>query len=148
MFNDFKKFLDLDESLICVSKLVQKSRFFYFIFFIVLPLLFFFLYPLVSYGRYGVSLWFSLLFLSLYIFVVQFNKNEDIYLLTNKRIVFLHKKSLEYQLNGSLGLSKITKLKKSGKKNLSIWIQDKRFDLLYLKNRDNFYQKIVQLKLK
>lgn len=147
MPHNFKNFLDLDESLLCVSKRKKDLRSFYFIFFLILPVLFFFLYPLMSYGRYGLSLWLSLLFLSIYIFIIKFNHNDDLYLLTNKRLLFLHKKALDYQLKGAINLSKITKLKKIGKNNLSLWLIHKRFDLLHLENRDAIYQKIIQLKL-
>lgn len=148
MPHNFQNFLDLDESLLCVSKRKKDLRSFYFIFFLILPIIFFFLYPLMSYGRYGLSLWLSLLFLSIYIFIIKFNHNDDLYLLTNKRLLFLHKKALDYQLKGSVNLTKITKLKKIGKNNLSLWLAHKRFDLLHLENRDSIYQKIVQLKLK
>jgi hypothetical protein len=62
MPHNFKNFLDLDESLLCVSKRKKDLRSFYFIFFLILPIIFFFLYPLMSYGRYGLSLWLSLTF--------------------------------------------------------------------------------------
>ena len=147
MDNRFSQFLDFNETLICVAGVQRNHWFFYLIFFLVLPLIFFFMYPMTAYGHRGFFLWLSLLFLSFLIFIVNFNKSEDLYLLTNKRLLFLHKKSLEYQVKGIIKLAKINKIKKLKNSGLSLWIAQKRFDLVNLENRDHIYQKIVKLKI-
>lgn len=147
MDNHFSQFLEFNEILICIAGVKKTKWSFYLVFFLLLPGLFFFMYPMTVYGHRGFFLWLSLLLLSILIFIVNFNKNDDLYLLTNKRLLFLRKKSLTYKIQGVIKLAKIKKIKKIRRANLCLWLGGRRFDLINLENRDDIYQKIVKLKI-
>lgn len=97
-------------------------------------------------GRRGFFLWLSLIFLALLFVVKIFEKADNLYLLTNKRLLFLEKNKLKYNLSGSISLKKIKKIKKTGYHGISLWLNHKRFDLSKLDDRDLIYQKIIKLK--
>lgn len=144
--NIFGKFLEFNESLICVSAIKKTKWSFYFIFFLIFPVIFFLLYPMSILGRRGFFLWLSIIILFSFIAWRLFDQRENVYLLTNRRLLFLEKNNLSHNLRGSVPLSKIKKIKKIGSSGIALWIKQKRFDLIKLENRDLIYQKIIKIK--
>ena len=143
----FSKFLENNEELALVAKRRQNSQILKLIIFLLLPAIFFLLYPLLQAGRPGLFLWLLLLLLWLIILIRQTLQQEGVYLLTNRRIIHLRLKNKDnYIIAGQLALVKIISLAESGRSNLCLWTKHDRFYLVNLENREKIYQYLISLK--
>lgn len=144
MYN-FSKFLGKNEILRYLAKKRQKKAKLYLLVFIFLPLAFFLLYPLTSYSRQGLIIWFSLiLFLLLLITQIILHSN-DCYLLTNQRIIFLVWQHQEYKIAQEIFLKDLDQVYKHAICNLCLIVGTKKIYLTNLKNRNIFLQKLRKL---
>lgn len=143
--DNFSKFLlDKEELKLVIKPRLNNFRV-YFIY-TAIVLAFFLLYPMFSWGRHGVFFW---LFLIIYLFILlaqAYLSRLNFYLFTNKRIVYVKAVNKEkFIFKGAIFLKNIHKIKRSGKRDLCIIADEKKFYLQNIKDRDQIYKKIQNM---
>ncbi|PIR06334.1 MAG: hypothetical protein COV55_04360 [Candidatus Komeilibacteria bacterium CG11_big_fil_rev_8_21_14_0_20_36_20] len=140
--NKFSKFLKTREGLLLVIRSRDKSHKPFFIFILLLTT-FFLLFPMWQAGRLGVILWVILAIFLIFIFTTYLLEQHNYYLLTNQRIIYLqalNKKT--YTMQGAVQLRNISQIKKKGRHDICLLINQKTYYLVNIEKRDIVYKKI------
>lgn len=136
--DNFSKFLTTGEDLKMV--LESKANFLKLYFIIALFLLtFFILFPVWKIGEQGLILWIIWLIFLIFILAKVIADSENIYLLTDKRIIHLRTVyKNNYSSAGFIRLSDIENIKKSGH-NIYILSKGHKYFLVGLKEANKLY---------
>ncbi len=143
----FSKFLRNNEIAIVKSNRQKNNRILQLIIFLLLPFIFFLLYPLWQAGKEGFIFWIILLILWFLLLASSVFKQQGVYLLTDQRVLYFKLVNAEkYSLAGQISLAKIISVRKSGKNNLVLFTNYGKFHLTKLTNPEEIYQQIISLK--
>lgn len=143
--NHFSKFLLDKEELRQIIKPKTNNFKVYFIYALIAAN-FFLLYPMFVWGRHGFFLW---LFIFIYLIILlaqSYVAKLNFYLLTNKRIVYVKAINKEkFIFRGAVYLKNIDEIKKSGRKNICFVVDEKKYFLQNIEERDETYKKIENM---
>jgi hypothetical protein len=143
--NHFSKFLLDKEELKLIIRPKTNNLKVYFIY-LCIAMTFFLLYPMFSWGRHGFFLW---LFLFIYLIVLlaqAYIAKLNFYLLTNKRIIYVKAINKEkFAFRGAIYLKNIDSIKKSGRHSIVLIVDEKKYYLQSLENRDDIYKKVENM---
>jgi len=139
--DNFSKFLTNREDLKMVFESKSNSSGVYFIILLFL-LAFFMLFPMWRIGQQGFALWLIWVIFLIFLLAKEIIGQNNIYLLTNKRIIHLKLSSkTDQKLIGFIKLSDINRVYKQ-RKNICIVTQNKKYYLSSIKQVDEFYKKL------
>jgi len=140
---DFSKFLNDKEELKYVIRVKNQISKVYFTLFLLL-VAFFMLFPMWRMGRPGIFLWFIILFFLVFNLAKQLLTKNNVYLLTNRRIIFLQAINKENrQIRGSVQIKNITKIAKHGSNNIFLLVDEKKYYLIGIQDRDKVLSKLT-----
>lgn len=139
--SNFSKFLTNREDLKIVFKSKPSLTRVYFIITLFL-LAFFMLVPMWKIGYQGLILWLFWIIFLIFLLSREFIKQNNVYLLTNQRIIYLQTNSRrEYKISGFIKLLDINKIYKQ-KNNIIIISKNKKYYLTSINLADKVYQKL------
>lgn len=143
--SNFSKFFHSQEELILTAASRPKSFGLYFTL-TLLCLAFFMLIPVWKIGRQGFSLWLGLVLILLFVLAQQLTRSQNLYLITNQRIIYLQAKGHEeYIFRGALHLQNMQSLSKHSFSNICLKTEQGKYYLWHLAQRDLVYDKISKL---
>lgn len=130
------------EELKYVIRINNQAYKVYFIF-ILLILAFFMLFPMWHAGRQGIWLWLTLVIVLIFVLARQLISKNNVYLLTNRRILFLKAINKQnWKPEGSVSVKNIREISTHGLNNICLLVNERKFYITGTKNRDQVIDKI------
>jgi hypothetical protein len=140
--DNFSKFLNNKEELKHIVRLKHQVYKSYFTLFL-LVLAFFMIFPMWRAGRAGILLWLALVVFLIFTLARQLMSKNNVYLLTSRRILFLRAINKEnYRTHGAIQIKSIEEVSAHGFNNICLIVDEKKFYITGVKNRDKILNKI------
>jgi len=141
----FNKFLLDKEEIKLIIKPQTNNLKVYFIYGMII-LSFFLLYPMFTMGRHGLFLWLCILVYLVVILIQAYLSKLNYYLLTNKRIVYVKAVNKDkFIQKGAIYLQNIDNIKKNGPRNICLMLDDRKFYMQNIKDRNEVYIKLENM---
>lgn len=142
---NFSKFLlDKEELKLIIKPQANNIKVYFIYLFIILA--FFLLYPMLKMGRHGLLLWLCLAIYLVILLAEAYISKLNFYLLTDKRIVYVKAVNKEkFVQRGAVYIKNIDKITRNGKKNICLFLDEKKFFLQNIKDRDEVYKKLENM---